>query len=253
MANGDEPERILQQAMRFHQAQKILESSPNDQREALVQPVCVLAAFTIELLLKCRSLYDWQFARLRAFENAADIDAHLTTGTEVAAFVANAARVPVPYQHILSAARGEQEIPKLNCLRWGSFILNLPSRSIPPHERAVLPFKEGKMQVASTSVVGFELTLSPAIITDAHRQIGLAIGLQTQVLIRNFGARTGRRALGAAAAWPREARMTDQTLHVASLAPLLQNPQNILHISNQLTDNQNLVDQHSQGKQRSPS
>ena len=53
MANGDEPERILQQAMRFHQPQKILESSPNDQREALVQPVCVLAAFTIELLLKC--------------------------------------------------------------------------------------------------------------------------------------------------------------------------------------------------------
>ena len=77
MANGDEPERILQQAMRFHQAQKILESSPNDQREALVQPVCVLAAFTIELLLKCRSLYDWQFARLRAFENAADIDARV--------------------------------------------------------------------------------------------------------------------------------------------------------------------------------
>jgi HEPN domain-containing protein len=53
MANGDEPERIFQQAIRFHQAQKILERSPNDQREALVQPVCVLAAFTIELLLKC--------------------------------------------------------------------------------------------------------------------------------------------------------------------------------------------------------
>jgi len=42
--------------------------------------------------------------------------------------------------------------------------------------------------------------------------------------------------------------MTDQTLHVVSLAPLWQNPQNILRISNQLTDNQNLVDQHSQGK-----
>src|ERR1700745_2660716 len=53
MANGDEPERIFQQAIRFHQAQKILERSPDDQREALVQPVCVLAAFTIELLLKC--------------------------------------------------------------------------------------------------------------------------------------------------------------------------------------------------------
>src|SRR5215471_8695907 len=53
MADGDEPERIFQQAIRFHQAQQILESSPNDQREALVQPVCVLAAFTIELLLKC--------------------------------------------------------------------------------------------------------------------------------------------------------------------------------------------------------
>jgi HEPN domain-containing protein len=53
MADGDEPERIFQQAIRFHQAQKILERSPDDQREALVQPVCVLAAFTIELLLKC--------------------------------------------------------------------------------------------------------------------------------------------------------------------------------------------------------
>ena len=54
MANGDEPERIFQQAVGFHQAQKILmESSPNDQREALVPPVCVLAAFTSELMLKC--------------------------------------------------------------------------------------------------------------------------------------------------------------------------------------------------------
>jgi len=50
---GDEPERIFQQAIRFYQAQKILESSPNDQREALVPPVCVLAAFTSELMLKC--------------------------------------------------------------------------------------------------------------------------------------------------------------------------------------------------------
>jgi HEPN domain-containing protein len=50
----DEPERIFQQAVGFHQAQKILmESSPNDQREALVPPVCVLAAFTSELMLKC--------------------------------------------------------------------------------------------------------------------------------------------------------------------------------------------------------
>ena len=53
MAEGDEPEHIFRQAIRFHQAQKILERSPNDQREALVQPVCVLAAFTIELLFKC--------------------------------------------------------------------------------------------------------------------------------------------------------------------------------------------------------
>jgi HEPN domain-containing protein len=53
MADGDEPERIFEQAIRFHQAQQILKSSPNDQREALVQLVCVLAAFTIELLLKC--------------------------------------------------------------------------------------------------------------------------------------------------------------------------------------------------------
>jgi hypothetical protein len=44
---------MFEQAIRFHQAQEILKSSPNDQREALVQPVCVLAAFTIELLLKC--------------------------------------------------------------------------------------------------------------------------------------------------------------------------------------------------------
>ena len=51
MANGDEPERILQQAFRFHQAQKILKSSPNDQHEALVPPVCVLEAITIELYL----------------------------------------------------------------------------------------------------------------------------------------------------------------------------------------------------------
>jgi HEPN domain-containing protein len=51
--DDDEPERIFQQAIRFHQAQKILERSPDDQREALVQPVCVLAAFTTELLLKC--------------------------------------------------------------------------------------------------------------------------------------------------------------------------------------------------------
>ena len=49
MANGDEPERIFRQAIRFHQAQK----SPDDQREVLVQPVCVVAAFTIELMLKC--------------------------------------------------------------------------------------------------------------------------------------------------------------------------------------------------------
>jgi hypothetical protein len=38
MADGDEPERIFQQAIRLHQAQQLLESSPNDQREALVQP-----------------------------------------------------------------------------------------------------------------------------------------------------------------------------------------------------------------------
>jgi HEPN domain-containing protein len=54
MADGDEPERIFQQAIRFHRAQRLLmESSPNDQRGALVYPICVLAAFTIELLLKC--------------------------------------------------------------------------------------------------------------------------------------------------------------------------------------------------------
>jgi HEPN domain-containing protein len=54
MADGDEPERIFQQAIRFHQAQRFLmESSPNDQREVLVPPVCVLAAFTIELMFKC--------------------------------------------------------------------------------------------------------------------------------------------------------------------------------------------------------
>jgi hypothetical protein len=54
MADGDEPERIFQQAIRFHQAQKLLmESSPNDQREVLAPPICVLAAFTIELMLKC--------------------------------------------------------------------------------------------------------------------------------------------------------------------------------------------------------
>ena len=53
MANGDEPERIFRQAIRFHQAQKILMKSPDDQREVLVQPVCVVAAFTIELMLKC--------------------------------------------------------------------------------------------------------------------------------------------------------------------------------------------------------
>ena len=53
MADGDEPERIFEQAIRFYQAQQILKSSPADQREALVQPVCVLAAFTTELLLKC--------------------------------------------------------------------------------------------------------------------------------------------------------------------------------------------------------
>jgi hypothetical protein len=53
MADDDEPERIFLQAIRFHQAQKMLERSPNEQREALVQPVCVLAAFTIELLFKC--------------------------------------------------------------------------------------------------------------------------------------------------------------------------------------------------------
>jgi hypothetical protein len=54
MAADDEPERIFQQAFRFHRAQRLLmESSPNDQRGALVYPICVLAAFTIELLLKC--------------------------------------------------------------------------------------------------------------------------------------------------------------------------------------------------------
>jgi HEPN domain-containing protein len=54
MADDDKAERIFLQAIRFHHAQKlVMESSPNDQREALVQPVCVLAAFTIELLLKC--------------------------------------------------------------------------------------------------------------------------------------------------------------------------------------------------------
>ena len=54
MAADDEPERIFQQAIRFHRAQRLLmESSPNDQRGALVYPICVLAAFTIELLLKC--------------------------------------------------------------------------------------------------------------------------------------------------------------------------------------------------------
>jgi hypothetical protein len=54
MAADDEPERIFRQAFRFHRAQRLLmESSPNDQRGALVYPICVLAAFTIELLLKC--------------------------------------------------------------------------------------------------------------------------------------------------------------------------------------------------------
>jgi HEPN domain-containing protein len=54
MGDGDEPERIFQQAIRFHQAQTLLmEISPNDQRELLAPPVCVLAAFTIELMLKC--------------------------------------------------------------------------------------------------------------------------------------------------------------------------------------------------------
>jgi hypothetical protein len=54
MADDDEPERIFQQAIRFHRAQRILmESSPNEERGALVYPICVLAAFTSELLLKC--------------------------------------------------------------------------------------------------------------------------------------------------------------------------------------------------------
>jgi HEPN domain-containing protein len=54
MADDDEPERIFQQAIRYHRAQRILmESSPNEERGALVCPICVLAAFTSELLLKC--------------------------------------------------------------------------------------------------------------------------------------------------------------------------------------------------------
>jgi HEPN domain-containing protein len=48
------PENIFAQADGFHRALKLLmENSPNDQRRAaLVPPVCVLAAFTIELMLK---------------------------------------------------------------------------------------------------------------------------------------------------------------------------------------------------------
>jgi HEPN domain-containing protein len=54
MAGDDEPERIFRQAIRFHRAQRILmESSPNEERGALLYPICVLAAFTVELLLKC--------------------------------------------------------------------------------------------------------------------------------------------------------------------------------------------------------
>jgi HEPN domain-containing protein len=48
------PENIFAQADGFHRALELLmENSPNDQRAAaLVPPVCVLAAFTIELMLK---------------------------------------------------------------------------------------------------------------------------------------------------------------------------------------------------------
>jgi len=56
MANGDEPERILQQAFSLHKAQQILrekKTGDHDEAVALVMTTSLLQAFTIELLFKC--------------------------------------------------------------------------------------------------------------------------------------------------------------------------------------------------------
>jgi hypothetical protein len=56
MANGDEPERILQQAISLHKAQQILREKKTDDHDeavALVMTTSLLQAFTIELLFKC--------------------------------------------------------------------------------------------------------------------------------------------------------------------------------------------------------
>jgi hypothetical protein len=53
MANGDEPERILQQAISCYKVVQILKEKPDDRNEAVAIVVCLLEAFTSELLLKC--------------------------------------------------------------------------------------------------------------------------------------------------------------------------------------------------------
>ena len=56
MTNGDEPERILQQAFSLHKAQQILrekKTGDHDEAVALVMTTSLLQAFTIELLFKC--------------------------------------------------------------------------------------------------------------------------------------------------------------------------------------------------------
>jgi len=53
MANGDEPERILQQAISCYKVVQILKEKPDDRNEAVALVVCLLEAFTSELLLKC--------------------------------------------------------------------------------------------------------------------------------------------------------------------------------------------------------
>jgi hypothetical protein len=56
MADGDEPERIFQQAISLLKAQQILKEKKTDDHDevvALVMTTSLLQAFTIELLLKC--------------------------------------------------------------------------------------------------------------------------------------------------------------------------------------------------------
>jgi hypothetical protein len=56
MVDGDEPERIFQQAIIFYKAQAVLRNKkPDDptEEEALTITICLLQAFICELLLKC--------------------------------------------------------------------------------------------------------------------------------------------------------------------------------------------------------